>query len=432
MSSVKAKYQASLEAIQYQGSTSMLKHDLTFAMQNLIESGKPEQAFLDSLNLNAIVKKHTGLNVEFKLVGEVNAYALPPILDLNSPLLAGFRAHGVGQDDLAPLHMGQNKVKAFSDSLKGSIDRANGKVTGVFSKIITTVSIGSGLWTEANLSAGEVAAVVLHELGHVFSFFETLTQVATTNMVLSSAVQALSKTTKKEERLQLVFGVAETMGVKIENPEALAEPTTKPETFASVFLKSYMEQQLRATHDSSRYDLRSAEFLADQFAARYGAGRDLVTGLDRMMRYAGGSHRRHFATYMIFEAFKIGVTMLGAVFSPFVWIPLVLLYLTLAPVEDKIYDDPAERLARIKNDLVQSVKDTTLDPKVRTEILDDIETIDKVREGVKDRRSVANYLWIAMTSKRREQYSQMRVQQELERLVNNDMFVRAAQLKNLV
>lgn len=428
--SVKAKYQASLEAIQYQG-TSMLKHDLTFAFQNLIDGGKFDQPALDALNLNAIVKKHTGLNIDFKIVDDVNAYALPPILDLNSPLLAGFRAFGVGQDALAPYHLGQSKVKAFSDSLKGSIDRANGKVTGVFSKIVTTVSVGKGLWEQANLSAGEVAAVTLHELGHVFSFFECLVQVATTNMVLSSATQALSKATTKEERLQLIYATSETLNVKIEDAESLAETPKKGEVYAGIFLKSYMEQELRTTHNSARYDLRSAEFLADQFAARYGAGRDLVTGLDRMMRHMGAGHRRSFATYMLFEAFKVGVTVLVGIVNPIGVLASLMIFMIFVQNEDKIYDDPGERLARIKNDLVQSLKDTSIDAKVRTQLLEDVETIDSVRAGIKDRRGVFDFLWLALTSKRREQYSQMRMQQELERLVNNELFVKAAKFQHM-
>lgn len=421
----------SCEAIAYQG-TSVLKHDMTYAFRTFIEGGKFTQAILDTMGLSEIVRKHTGLNVEFKVVSDLNAYAIPPVIDVNSPLLSAWRAYGVGEEDLGSVLVTLKKIKGFSDTLNGSIDRGRGRVTGVFSNIVTTVSVGTGLWTQANLTPEEVTAVMLHELGHIYSFFETLVYSATTNMTISSAAQALAKIDKDEDRLTLVHETAKILGAKVEDPAALARKGLRKETFAVIFLKASMDSDLRATHGSFRYDMRSSEFLADQFAARYGAGRDLVVGLDKMMRAMGVGHRYSLPTFMFIQAVQVAWLLVFTVFATPMAILAVLLYTLNPHIENKMYDDPAERLARIKQDLVQSLKDTSLPPKVRQQLLDDIHSIDKVREGVVDRRGLFNYCWLMLTSSRREQYSQMKSQQELERLVNNDLFVKAAQFKTMI
>lgn len=421
-----------LEAINYQAK-SMLFQDLTFAFQNFIAGGKWTQKDMDQLNLSKIVMRHTGLNLEFKVdLGEMNAYAVPPIIDVNSPLMDRFRIMGLDStEQLGDYHMSFKKISAFSKEMRGGIDRANGRVSGVFSKILTSVTIGTGLWERGKLTPEEVAAVCLHEIGHVFTFLECLMQTATMNMVLTSANQALGKTTEMEHRLQLVHETALALDITVEDKESLARPNIKPDVFNAVFLKAAMEPKLRSSAGSATYDLRSSEFLADQFAARYGAGRALVTGLDRMHRTMGGAHRRSLATHIAVQAiWTVYYGMLIAT-SPVTGAIMILLLLIFANPEAKVYDDPAERLQRIRNDLVQSLKDNSLPAKVREQIVKDIELVDEARKGVVDRRSYFTYIWMAVSSKRRDQFKQMRFQQEIEGLVNNEFFVKAQQLKNL-
>lgn len=423
----------SQEAIAYQGGKSMLFQDLTFAFQNYIAGGVYNQPAMDKLNLSGIVQKHTGLHIEFRIEpGTMNANAIPPIIDPNSPLLDRFRAMGlsdVGQ--LGDYLITFRKVTAFSKDLSGSIDRANGRVTGVFSKILTSITMGTGLWDQGKLTPEEVAAVCLHEIGHVFTFFECLMQTATLNMVLASANQALAHTTDMNHRLQLVFETQQALGVKVEDQEGLARPGIKSDAFNAVFLKACMDPKLRSAAGSATYDLRSSEFLADQFAARYGAGRALVIGLDKMHTVLGDGHRLPMAAHIVFQAFRTAVYLLSLFVFPITTVVVATLFLIFMPNESHVYDMPAERMARVRNDLVQSLKDTSLPAKVRQQLVQDIEALDKIRQGVEDHRTLMDYVWIALTSKRRGQYAQMRFQQEIEKLVNNDFFVKAQQFKHL-
>lgn len=427
------KYCPSQEAISYQGKSLFLK-ELTLAVQSLIDEPKLNIPFFESVGLDKIVKRHTGLNVEFHLdvsSRNMDAYCLPPVLDKNTPLFAPLRRFHNGSAILEAHALTHEQVLEYSRDLRGSINRATGKVSGVFSKIPAPIYLGAGLWASGKLTASETAAIILHEVGHIFSFFETLTQTATTNMVLASAAQSLDGTDNATLRLKLVFQTAEELQVTLEAPEKLADAGVKGELFADILLKAIADKHDTSDTDSLIYDLRSAEFLADQFAARFGAGRDLVVGLDKLMRHAGYEIRRGRAMYMVTQACVTAFTLVAAYALPILTGVAVISLLISSHWMDEQYDEPGARFARIKQDLVQSLKNQTLDPKVRSQILKDIEVIDQLRADVKDRYSYFTYLWVALTSRRRKQFSQMRLQQELEALANNNLFVQSSKLSHM-
>lgn len=432
---MKALYQDTIsqEAVAFQGGRSKLFNELSARMAMLIDGGKWSQLELDKLKLGDLVLKETGLNIDFRLeLNLVNASALPPVFDVNNPLLDRFRAYGFDtSESIDEIVVSYRKITAFTKELSGSIDRKNARVTGVFSKILNTVRIGSGLWITAKLTPEEVAAVILHEMGHVFTFMETLTQTVTLNMALGSATQALAKLDKSEQRLQLIYEVEKTLDVKLDDAKSLADSKPSDITFQALFLKAAMDKKLHAATNSATYDMRSSEFVADQFAARHGAARALFTGLDKLTTALGSDHRMSTGVWITFQALTYSMLFLYLFVSPVTSIIVYTLLFTFMDPETKEYDDPRERFVRIRHDLVQALKDKTLPKPTHERIVADIEFIDKAIVGITDRRMLITYIWIALTSGRRHQFNQMRFQQELEQIVNNDLFLKASQLKHL-
>jgi hypothetical protein len=182
--------------------------------------------------------------------------------------------------------------------------------------------------------------------------------------------------------------------------------------------------------------------VADQFANRHGAGRALVTALAKLFRESPDSYTRPIWLSFIFDVLKIifytGVISFAAISNPLsisLWIAIgsmVIGYLAVSNPELRIYDDPAERLERIRKDTIQTLKSNIFNQKVRNKLLADLEEMKEIAKPFKDYRSLANMLWIYIGSSRRRQYKQMRFEQELEKLVNNEIFVKAAQLQSLV
>lgn len=429
-----------LEAIAYQGSQSLLFRDLTAAFQSCIDQRIVDQKPFIALDIGSIVYRHTGLAIQFKLdmqPGLVNAHAMPIILDVNSPLTQLFRQLGYGfaLDNWSHTH---EKLLPVCRDLRGSIDLKKGRVSGVFSKIPTDINMGSGLWLVAGLTAQEIAAICIHEIGHVFTYFESLLWSVTSNITLMSAKADINKMPDAEQRLKLVFEVAEFMQVKLDNAEKLADPSMTDLKFYTLFLAAKADNSVRSSAGSLTYDMRSSEVVADQFAARHGAGRYVASGLYKMYAsYQDTSVRPVWFNY-IGEIIKL----IGVVFSsvmagpaaPMVaafWALMALMYIGTANPELKIYDDPKERFVRIKHDMIQSLKTQRYNPKERDVLLRDIQEIEDIVKTMNGSRTMMNMLWIYAGSERRKQYNQMKIEQELEKLVDNDIFVRAAQLQSL-
>ena len=91
---MKALYRdtVSQEAVAFQGGRSKLFNELSARLAMLIDGGKWSQLELDKLKLGDLVLKETGMNIDFRLESDlVNASAMPPIFDVNNPLLDMFR-----------------------------------------------------------------------------------------------------------------------------------------------------------------------------------------------------------------------------------------------------------------------------------------------------------------------------------------------------
>lgn len=425
----------SLEAIQYQGKSGLFA-ELKLVYQELMDDPNKSRDAVEKCNMAVenIVKRYTGLKVEFKIdpsAGYYNAWAMFPVLDINNPLLVFWRdAYGFEQ-----AHMSLRQIKKVSDTLRGELDLQKGRVSGVFAKLLCKLRVSPDFFRDNRFTAGEIAAVTIHEIGHCFTYFEKLLSTVSINMAIATAAAELQKSEDPKVRLELVHEAAKVLDTKFDEPEALAQEKD-PSVFQAVLIKATLDNHLHSSGNASTYDLRSCEFLADQFAVRQGAGRDLVTGMDKMER-TFGSTPRSTAAYISIEISRFALSLFGLmVFLGGFWTMIVggvvtLMTLANGNYEAKIYDDPNERMSRMKNDLVQTLKDTRLDPVLRQQILSDLEIIDGVKDEWKDHRSLYNYLWIACTSKRREQFKQFRFQQELEKLINNDLFVKANKLETL-
>ncbi|MNI42524.1 hypothetical protein D3C73_968230 [compost metagenome] len=109
---------------------------------------------------------------------------------------------------------------------------------------------------------------------------------------------------------------------------------------------------------------------------------------------------------------------------------LVFLILLFNPAI-KVYDEPEARLARMKRELVASLKDKTLPPQQRKALVDDIDAVDALLAKIDDKRGLMELFYTSVLPSGRRQYQQLRFQVELEKLVNNQLFVTAEKLTNL-
>lgn len=388
------------------------------------------KAFRDVCNLNISVTIETGM------FSQPNAYIRPPLINPSSPLWEPqkqiFKIDPAGVKRL--FDQGMKAVRKELAPVQGTVDLRTGRAGGLYTKISAEMRISAKLFAYPDkggihFTPEEISAVVLHELGHLFSYYELMSRTLLTNYVLDGVVDALRGETDEEVRVRFIDVAAGALDTKV-NAKALAKAKDN-RTVQTVLCDAAVHSSASATRAIS-YSYRSFEFLADQFSTLQGAGKALATAVEKLTIYYNFDYsvrsRWTFSQYAI----TIIRTLLSVAMAPVV-LPLLAMMLALPGLDEQVYDDPRDRLLRIKRQMIQATKDDRLSQEQRDDILQDIdgveEAISHLREGGDSPFFMA--VWRLMTSHRREQYAQQQIQQQLEALASNDLFIAGHKLASL-
>lgn len=439
----------STEAINYQG-RSLLFFDLVAIVEQLRAAPNAShnfelnpyitQAALDKAGLETVVFNRTGMRVLFFVedFAELSCYAEPPVVDSNHPYYKHLDSYDLMDTKKTLVDRHQRAVRLAHESM-GWVDLKTGRVSGLFSKMTNRIMISARLVTDPSFSSEEVAAVVLHELGHIFSFFETMAYTTASNMVLVTASEALAGMSDKREKVRLLTDSIDPFGkLDPELADAVLESTDKA-VIHSIMLKSVEQlerdrvKDLIAKKNDDAYTTRSLEFMADQFAIRHGAGLHLAKAEHKMAKTQRADYGRSKAGYMAVQAARISLLGLSAAF---VSVPItavlgvmVAIVQSANAINDDYVADPGERMGRIKADLVQLLKNQKLSTTMRKQLLHDIEAVDALRATAKEHDGIFRYLWRNVAPSGRRQFKIREFQKGLEDLVNNNLFVHAASMR---
>jgi hypothetical protein len=168
------------------------------------------------------------------------------------------------------------------------------------------------------------------------------------------------------------------------------------------------------------YDTSGAEFLADQFATRCGAGIELVEGLHEI--YSSNIERHRFIQVAIMAVELLLLINPGVVI-------LILISVSLVPYPIKQYDDPKDRIIRIRNEMVDALKDPDLEPKHKKRYIDDIERCNVLLREYNRYFSIIGFVVRMVFPSKRKQHNDMLLQKKLEALANNNLFTSAAKFE---
>lgn len=408
-----------LESISVQNGR--LFQELTLAIGKLRKGDSyTTEAILDSDIMN-IVRDYTGMRIAFHVDANYGHACIQlPALDRNHPFVDGYwKAYG-------HFETGAQIIRAMKGQIKGSVDRTNSKVGGIYSEIQADIYFGKSFLQGKMYSDGELAAVLLHELGHLYTYFEYLGTTVFSSHVIAAAAKAVMEIEDQAERAVVLKEAQQVLGVEIPDTDRLSMTPKAARSYATqtVLISAYAEKS-RSEMGTNVYDARSCEQLADQFATRHGAGKELVTALDKL--YRSYSHRStlSMAEHVILEVGKMILFLCGLFLLT---IPLVLWLLVSNPTR-KIYDDPQARVRLVRQQLNEELKEKGLPDSRRVALLSDIAICEEIEGSLDDKRTVLEFIWTTVMPSGRAAANQELVQKQVEDLLNNQLFVMSAKLK---
>lgn len=418
--------EVSLEAAVAFQVSNIFRMELTNAIEESRGTGK-----LDIARIAAVIKKHTNLSVQVGLDTTLvpNAYVIPPKVDKNHPIVNEWRRAFNANTD------GINSINFTNGAAFGGVDFETGKVSGVFSKLTSEIWITKGAiegYGQIRLTSGEITGMIIHEIGHVITYFATLGQTFRTAFILDGFVRETLKVNEKEARYKLIREFESETGVTISDKVRVAESENEG-SIATVVLSDIIESS-RSQYGTTLYDMRSWEALSDQYAARMGCAGELASALDKLYGIYEPMYYRGTFKYLMVEIGKfLGVFLLitaNALLLNILGLVIIFVYLSASP-HQREYDNPHERLVKLRNELIAQLKDKNINKERSASLLADIEAINRALDNVKDRHSFFEKFWLVVSPYTRRQVKMGKEIQELEQLVNNEIFVEAAKLKKL-
>ena len=330
-----------------------------------------------------------------------------------------------------------NKMKEKSKTFIGEVNIRTAQVSGAFSTMPMEMGLpahmllGVGVWKSVNIAPDEVAGSILHEVGHVFTYYEFLTRIVNNNQVLSAIARA-NIDNDVESKKYIISKSEKDLKLAPDDVQALLKTTDNNEV--SVILVQAAKAASISELGLSIYDAVSCEQLADQFANRMGAGKAVVIGLDKIHALYGIGRSTSLVAKLLISI----ISAILLISSPALFITCafycIVIYLVTSisnSFATDIYDEPHTRFLRIKHDLVNRLKDPRINDQERDSTLEDIKSIDTIIEKTpKEVLSFSSKIAYYFSSTKKSIYNSTMLQKELEVFANNNLFVHAAKLKS--
>jgi len=343
----------------------------------------------------------------------------------------------------------KKSIDSLEDKLNSSgvvIDLQKARITGLPKEYyIFLLSDPKVLINKGELTAIELTAVLMHEIGHIFTHLEySYRTVENTSVLIDTMHENIVKKGKGyKESITLTY---KELGGK----EDLSKVNTVTATIKT--LNRYNKNSL--SMDEGNHSYTDSEQLADQFAGRFGLSNDLASGLDKVMNktqlkiYSMEFMSKAFVTMGIL--FIYGILITGTMLGGFLMISYVAIYVIAFTIAFKLtssvftmghtndedtYDGNKRRYQRMRNELVRQLRTIDIDKKLVKTILGEIDSIDKVIGKTPDDSNSLNIvdkMFRMLSSTAQAGVNLKEMEQLIEDLQENDLHVGSNKLKTLV
>lgn len=421
-----------MEAIKFQDGSLFKEMTEFFRSKQGLDKKDVLNVFKDG-HLTEMVKRYTGLNIEFSVdvkMGQMNAYVYPPDISTNNTILADYHRLWMRGAD------GVTLLKKIKDTPVGYVDLEKGRVYGIFEELKIRSAITYELLTATEpFLPEEKAAIMLHEIGHALTFLETLSETVRVEASIMTVQRELLGTTDKVKRIELAKALNKTLDTNVDVDKI--SDSDDGSVWYTVYV-SNKAMQLRNVNNAGRYTDITSEFMADQFATRHGGGEYLVSGLAKMYRlYSKDSVKSKTMFWLSFikdaaVAILIAISFTSVnILGMAIFVAAMALAVWLDPTYN-IYDNDMERFRKIKQDLIIRLKDRDLPNDIRSTTLDTIKTIDDTLKEMNNNRTFMQMVTIVLRPGVRKAVKQEEIQQALSSTMNNDLFKTAATLDSII
>lgn len=272
---------AGLEYLDFQDKT--FYNELVDVLIRQGKTVKPEEEEILGSKLCDVIVKHTGIKTltvswdDISGVAAVNTGWFSPNSVLNSRLMDTIDVKETMKYSNLAKWFKENKKKIFT----GWVDHKTGRFEGDFQTLPIgmvlarpdiTKFLSDGLF-------GEIAAVLLHEVGHIFAAATTLSETAHDAFITRISVEAMAETDDPDLKVSIINDTLDLLEIKENRMKDDVEIT------GPIQLTLYLSKMLKRRNTNRSLSLGvqdiSCESLADVYAIRMGAGLSMIKSISK-------------------------------------------------------------------------------------------------------------------------------------------------------
>lgn len=399
-----------------------------FAYKNAIDAQKSQELE----DLVAFIRKVTRMNVTINMKFDDTGLASVRIenINKNNPLMDDFRRMLLEQDQDRFVGMLKSKIS------EACVNVSEATIDGVYKLVPVKVNWSFKHITYAALTPEEAVAILLHELGHVFNYFATMSMLVRQNLVVAAALKANSDKPDEKIYRHRIEVVASAAGLSKETASELGA-VRKAEVVQAVLLADNLEE-IRSVKGLENYDQVYNEAMADHFAMRYGAGPYLASALEKANRTSVFYSSGFFLFIQTMELIRFSVVMLlgtAALFTGAAAVGLFIasiatlsLWLNGDNYRSFEYDDLSVRYKRMRNQMVELLKHKALSNEEKQEALDALSQLDDIVARAIEYKSPLAAISNFVFSSNRNAKRMIDLEHQIEEFISNQLFVNAAKL----
>lgn len=309
---------------------------------------------------------------------------------------------------------------------KGYIDMKNARVGGYLSDIKHYLIIDFFALKNSEIEPSEMTAIILHEIGHAFGGLEYHHKLESTNTTIADVLNELNGNNPEKATyiFKKHFTQKEFEDISVSNSKEISD-------FQGKIALAYLDE-IKTQMGNSKYDETNFENLADSFATRFNLGKDLVSGLNKLNKRYGLVYENNRMTYsiLLFVNLLLNVLFLAVFKVPGAVIMMaIMVVLYNTDNSTMTYDFPLERYNRVKNGIINNLKNISLPDELVKDLLNQFVFINEVIEKSMYFKDVKGHIADILLASNRNNNYYINLQQSIENGLNNLLFVKSAQIK---
>lgn len=285
------------------------------------------------------------------------------------------------------------------------------------------------LFNYINLSPKEATAILLHEIGHAFTFISTgYREVKQTTLLVESFINTVSK----EDRLKSF-----NMYLKKNYNKEL-----KGDSYDATVIVDLVKDKLLDPNINNVLAYSDSEQQADQFVARFGLGIELSVGLHKVNKLITDNSISTLPATIIVN---IEIIFMLFIFFSLTGVGIFILIICLKMItefivkvlsgttyiKETVYDDNEDRLRRIKQDIIRQIRTAQVPNSNMKKYIDAVEYLTTITRLYANEKSIIFSLG-NLAPWNIDKYVMTRMQKLIENTSENELHVAKNKLELLI